>query len=39
MVLQRTTVMTEVASTSLRFPETKSAHLKFSPLSVRYYNL
>ena len=25
--------MSEVASTSFRFPETKSAHLKFSPLS------
>ncbi len=33
MVLQRTNVASEVASTSFRFPETKSAHLKFSSLS------
>jgi quinol monooxygenase YgiN len=32
-VFQRASVATEVASTSFRFPETKSAHLKFSPLS------
>jgi hypothetical protein len=33
IVFQRTSVASEVASTSFRFPETKSAHLKFSPLS------
>ena len=39
MVFQRANVRSEVASTSFRFPETKSAHLKFSPLSVSDYNL
>src|ERR1700722_8700578 len=33
MGFQRASVAIEVASTSFRFPETKSAHLKFSPLS------
>ena len=37
IVLQRTSVASEVASTSFRFPETKSAHLEFFPLSD--YNL
>jgi hypothetical protein len=36
---QRPRVEGEVASTSFRFPETKSAHLKFSSLSVSDYNL
>jgi hypothetical protein len=34
MAFQGPTVAHEVASTSFRFPETKSVHLKFSPLSV-----
>src|ERR1035438_3834426 len=38
-VFQRASVESEVASISFRFPETKSAHLKFSPLSVSDYNL
>jgi hypothetical protein len=33
MAFQRASVAAEVASTPFRFPETKSAHLKFSPLS------
>jgi hypothetical protein len=33
MAFERASVASEVASTSFRFPETKSAHLKFSPLS------
>jgi hypothetical protein len=33
MVFQGASVKDEVAPTSFRFPETKSAHLKFSPLS------
>jgi len=33
IAFQRASVASEVASTSFRFPETKSAHLKFSPLS------
>jgi hypothetical protein len=37
IAFQRARVKGEVASTSFRFPETKSAHLKFSPLSD--YNL
>src|ERR1022692_2664151 len=37
MVVQRVRVAGEVASTSFRFPETKSAHLEFFPLSD--YNL
>jgi len=39
IAFQRARVGSEVASTSFRFPETKSAHLKFSPLSVSDYNL
>jgi hypothetical protein len=39
MMFQRASVESEVASTSFRFPETKSAHLKFAPLSVSDYNL
>jgi hypothetical protein len=39
IVLQKTSVESEVPSTSFRFPETKSAHLKFSPLSVGDYDL
>jgi hypothetical protein len=39
IAFQRARVEGEVASTSFRFPETKSAHLKFSPLSVSDYNL
>jgi hypothetical protein len=33
IAFQRISIISEVASTSFRFPETKSAHLKFSPLS------
>jgi hypothetical protein len=33
IVFERPRVRVEVAFTSFRFPETKSAHLKFSPLS------
>jgi hypothetical protein len=39
VAFQRARVESEVASISFRFPETKSAHLKFSPLSVSDYNL
>ena len=33
IVFQRTNVKNKVIPASFRFPETKSAHLKFSPLS------
>ncbi len=39
IVFQRPSIKSEVASTSFRFPETKSAHLKFSSLSVSDCNL